>query len=219
MMIMMNKKNLGLVAVSFALVGSLAAEQMQKNVQPAASSHAKAKKDMTVEYVDALAAMRESDEGKRITSEIETKRRKMAEELQKIEKQLMQSAKATQEKWSTMSEEAREKTQREMAKAERDYKMKAQEYEEELQREMQKATEKLSKELDEAVAQYAQESKIDVVIDRVTGRVVYSVVDQEPTQKITELMNKNCKQTVVAEGNKKSAGTTVAKTDKKSMIS
>jgi Skp family chaperone for outer membrane proteins len=122
-------------------------------------------------------------------------------------------AKEFQEKASMMSEDAREKEQKRLVKMERDFKIKAQEYEEDFKVSMQKATEKLSKEVDDAVYQYARSNKIDVVVDKWTGRVIYSSQENEPTGEIVALMNQSHEKRVALENTKKSAAsTTVAAT-------
>lgn len=205
-------RKLGLVTIGCTMLGSLYAEPAKKDMQAEVAKKTEVKKNLNVAYVDSLNAMRDSKAGQIVTADLEAKRKKMAEELQKCERQFAQEFKEFQEKVSTMSEDAREREQKRLAKLERDFKIKAQEFEEELKLEMQKATEKLSKELDDAVYEYARAANLDVVIDRVTGRVIYSAADQEPTQQVVSIMNKNHDNRVALEGKK---STSVAKADKK----
>lgn len=206
-------KKLSLITIGCMLLGSLHADQAKKDLSTGIAKKIEPKKNLNVAYVDSLHAMRDSKAGQIVTTELEAKRKKMAEELQKCERQFTQDFKEFQEKASTMSEDAREKDQKRLAKLERDFKIKAQEFEEELKLEMQKATEKLSKELDDAVYEYARASNFDVVVDRVTGRVIYSAADQEPTEHVMCIMNKNHDNRLALEGKKPAA--TMAKTDKK----
>jgi Skp family chaperone for outer membrane proteins len=192
------------------------ASGVAKDAQIAMEKQGNAKdSDLKVCYVDYVSAMRESKAGQQVTFDIEAKRKKMATELQELEKIFAYAVKEFQDKAVTMSDEAREKEQTRIAKMERDFKIRAQEYEEELKREMQRATEKLSKEFEEAVAEYARAEKLDVVVDKVTGRVIYSVVDQAPTMRVVTIMDRNHTKHISTESSKKQPTTVAkAKTDK-----
>lgn len=149
------------------------------------------KKELKVCYIDSLAAMRDSKAGQIVTVELESKRKRVADDLQRREKEFTADVKMFQDKSPTMSPMAREDEQKRLAKMERDLKLTMQEKEEDFKVDMQRATEKLSKELDEAVFEFARAEKYDIVVDKITGRVVYSAADQEPTTHIVSIMDRN----------------------------
>jgi len=75
-------------------------------------------------------------------------------------------------------------------KMDREYKNKIQESEEELKIDMQKKTENLARNVDKAVIEIAKEEKLDAVVDKVTGRVIYVDEKFDFTAQVKGEMNK-----------------------------
>lgn len=146
--------------------------------------------DLKVRYIDMYAAMRESKEGAEVSKELENKRKEYAQALETEEKQLNQAMTEYRNKSSMLSESARSKEEQRIAKLKRDYEAKAKNNEEDLKLIMQQKTEHLGRKIEKAVAEIAKRDGLDAVVDKVTGRVIYTSNTSDCTMKITEEMNR-----------------------------
>jgi Skp family chaperone for outer membrane proteins len=100
-----------------------------------------------------------------------------------------------QQQAAALSESARDKKQQDMVKMNRDYENKLKEYDEQLKLSMQQITDRLSRDVEAAVGKYAQTASIDVVVDSISGRVVYVSERAQCTNSIINIMDN--KQSVV----------------------
>lgn len=172
--------------------------------------------DLKIRFMDVFAAMREGQEGVEVTAKLDLKRQELGKELEGDGKKLEQAKVEFKSKASTMNDSARAKKEQEIVRMNRDFEGKVQSCEEELKLSMQQVTEVLAKEVEQAVTEYAKNEKLDAVIDKVTGKVVYTSGKSDCTEAIIQGMNKNFKAKLAR--NEKSAASTItlASSSKKS---
>jgi Skp family chaperone for outer membrane proteins len=189
----MNKKLLHIAAIFSLLPIYLNAEEISKSSSPKpliTSLPTDKPLDLKIRFIDSFEAMRLCQNGQKAAKELETKREKLTQEIQGLEKSYTQAVNDFKVKSSTMSEFAREKAEKDIRKTEADYKTKLQESEYEMKLAMQKATEELAKEVELAVAEIAKKEKLDAVADIMTGRVIYASEKVILTDKLVKEMDK-----------------------------
>lgn len=145
--------------------------------------------DIKIRFIDTFAAMRESTEGIKVADSIEKKREGIAKQLEADGKKLEAKDKEVRAKMSTMSKEALNKEEATMTKMKRDLENKVRDGEETLKLDMQQATENLAHKVEKAVDAYAKIEKPDAIIDKTTGRVVYTSGKADITDLIKTQMN------------------------------
>ena len=169
--------------------------------------------DLKIRYIDMFAAMRESQEGQQVSKELDAKRKEYAQKIEQEEKRLQQAMTEYRSKSSMLSESARSKEEQQLAKMKREYEGVVKNSEEELKLIMQQKTEQLGRKVDKAVTEVAKKDGLDAVVDKVSGRVIYTSQKSDCTTKITQAMNTTY-ETVVAQGDKKSEAVSVASNKK-----
>jgi len=145
--------------------------------------------DLKIRFIDTFAAMRESTEGTKVAENIEKKRESIAKQLEADGKKLEAADKEVRAKMSTMSKEAINKEEARITKMKRDLENKVRDGEETLKLEMQQATETLAHKVEKAVDVYAKKENPDAIIDKTTGRVVYTSGKADITTIIKNQMN------------------------------
>jgi outer membrane protein len=164
-------------------------------------------KDLKIRFMDVFAAMRESEEGVEATAKLDLKRQELGKEAEAKSKKIEQARTEFKAKASTMNEAARAKKDQELARMARDFESDMQGYDEEMKLVGVQVTEVLAKEVEQSVTEIAKKEGLDAVIDKVTGRVVYTSGKADCTAQVIQSMNKNLK--VKLARNEKSAASTV----------
>lgn len=176
---------------------------VQKNVDVVDIAHSfEGKADIKIRYVDTFAAMRESEEGVKISKELDVKRQELAKGIEAQDKGLAQAMTDYRNKASMLSETARGKEEQKLAKMKREYENTVKESEEEYKLVMQQKTEQLGRKADSAIAKIAQADKLDAVVDKMTGRVIYTSDKADYTAKLIQAINNETKSTAVAKNTK-----------------
>ena len=147
--------------------------------------------DAKIGFVDTFQVMGECQQGQKARNDLEKKREELSSDIQQDEKKIQQAMTEYKSKVTTLSEEARGKEEKKLIKMERDYKNKIQESEDELKLDMQKKTERLARESDEGIIKMAQQEKLDVVFDKMTGRAVYVSDEFDFTNNAISIVDKN----------------------------
>jgi len=129
--------------------------------------------DLKIRFVNSMELMRDTEEGQKISRELQEKYKELAEEIQELNKKLETAAADFKKKESMLSESAKEVEQKKLLRMKRELEVKAQESEEEYKLAAQKATERISKEIIESVEEIAQNEGIDAIIDKDSGRALY----------------------------------------------
>lgn len=163
-------------------------------------------KELKIRFMDVFGAMREAEEGSKVTAKLELKRQELGKEVEIKGKKLEQAKVEFKTKASTMNDAARAKKEQEVVRMSRDFESDVQMYEEELKGSMQVATEVLAKEVEQAVTEVAKKESLDVVVD-LTGRVVFTSPKANCTAQVIQSMNKNFKAKLAR--NEKSAADTI----------
>ena len=172
------------------------------------------KLEANVRFVETFTVMGEGDSGQIYRKEIEGKRDLAAQTIQDESKKIEKEKNDYIAKSSTMSDAAREKSEKTLLKMERDLKNLVTEKEEELKMDMQIATEKLVQEMEVAVIELAEQENIDVVFDKMTGRAIYVSSEFDFTDKVIKKVNEN-HQIKVAQNKKRQDTVKVADNTKK----
>ena len=160
--------------------------------------------NLKIRTVNIVDLMRESEEGVKITAELENMRLQLTQELKAAEDDYVKQANAYQEKAKTLSAEAREKEQSRLMDKRRDVESKAQKSEDKLKYTMQAATERLGQKAQTVVAAHAKENGLDIVFDTASGRALWSSEKTDLTKSMVSSMNTNYK-TELAQAGKKEA--------------
>lgn len=146
--------------------------------------------DLKIRFVNSTELMRDTEEGKKISKELQGIYKKLAEEVQELNKKLETSAAEYKKRESMLSESAKESEQKKLSRMKRELDVKAQEAEEEYKSEAQKATERISKEIIEVAEEVAKADELDALIDKDSGRALYVADEINYTSKLSERMNK-----------------------------
>lgn len=155
------------------------------------TSSAFAKDNLQIAFVDSFKAMRDCKDGQVIGKELDTMRDKFSKEIQqeaqKIAKEdgeLKSKVAALEAQASTLKPEAyaREKQQltkenRRIDKLKQELEEAVREKEETIKVVMQQKTEELAVKIEEGIVTVAKEKGVDAVIDKMTGRVMYTKED------------------------------------------
>lgn len=160
---------------------------------------------LQIAFVDSFAAMRECKDGQAVSQELDRLRDKAAQEL-KSDADVLQKAEADLKQKAAMLKPAElAKQERELSKKKRDLDERLQEKEQELKMVMQQKTEELAVKIEAGIVDVAKEKGVDAVIDKMTGRVMYTKEDNKG----------DITRDAIAAIDKKAATTTVAKADTK----
>ena len=215
---MNNHKVLALgLLLSMSLVGGLVADAAKQDtkksttvkadVKTAIDTEGSIKGDLNICYIDLFGAMGGSAEGKEASKQLELKREELAKLVEPSRAKYETAATEYKNKAATMNESARAKKEQEIIKAERDYKNALQDAEEQMKLVMQTVTEALAKEVELAVAELAKKDGLDAVVDKMTGRVLYTSGKADYTAKVVQSMDKHY--TYKVAHNEKSAASNV----------
>lgn len=160
---------------------------------------------LDIAFVDSFQAMRECEEGKKVGKELDAVREKLSKEIQAEAQKLAAEEKEFKVKLPTMKKELAENEERKLAKRRRALEDRVRDGEEELKIIMQNKTETLAAKVEEGIVQVAKQKGVDAVIDKMTGRVLYTKEDNKGDITLDAIAQVN------KQSNKKE--TTIAKKD------
>ena len=205
---MMKRNVIGLgLVLGVGMIAGVAQASAPKVMAPPVFEDKAVGKNLNISVMDVFAAMREGQEGAEVTPKLDLKRQEYGKDLEGDGKKLEQAKVEFKSKASTMNDSARAKKEQEIVRMNRDFESKVQSAEEELKLCMQQVTEVLAKEVEQAVTEYAKKNDLDLVFDKVTGKIVYSSGKADCTEAIIQGMNKNFKAKLAR--NEKSAASTI----------
>lgn len=138
---------------------------------------------------DQIAGMSQSELGKEEQKAMELLQTEKAAALESDRKNLDERLKAFNAKKDALSEDSRKKEEQELMAASNALQGKVREAQELIRAEMTKATEKLAKLAEEAAVEIAKAEKVDVLLEKNTGRVIYTKSGNDLTDKIQKKMN------------------------------
>jgi len=203
--------SLSSVALADSKIGAPAKAPEAKVLSDGPSKKAQ---DMNIRVIDAFKVMQESALGAEVSKELSETSQKWGAEVTQIGKTLEQDLVSFDSKKATMSDAAREKEEKRLVKAKRDYQILVEEKNQEFQAMQAKASERILKEVRETSATIAQAESLDLVIDRTTGQILYSSPKADVSDKLISGMNTkyaaNKKATTTLADNKKSSASVVS---------
>lgn len=133
-----------------------------------------AKEALDIAFVDSFQAMRECEEGKRVGKELDTLRDKLSKEIQTEATKITKEESDLKSKASTLKPDILTQNERVLTKRKRALEEKVRESEEEIKVAMQQKTEALAVKIEEGIVEVAKAKGVDAVIDKMTGRVMYT---------------------------------------------
>lgn len=180
----MNKTVKMLAIGSLTLVAAVQAEE--KNLASLQG------KGLNIGFVDTFEVMRNCENGKKATGDMQAQRERMAKELQDEEQVVVKAMTEFRTKSASpaFSDSAREAEEKRIMNMRRGLESKAQQYEEDLKISMQKISERIAKEVDEGVIAMAKAGSYDAMVDKMTGRVIYTKAELDVTAAVTKQVDK-----------------------------
>ena len=134
---------------------------------------------LNIAFVDSFEAMRKCKDGKQVGDEIDLLRDKASKELKTRAESLAKDEAELKNKASMLKPQELAKQERDFAKKKRDLEEFLREEEENIKITMQQKTEKLAIKIEEGIVAVAKEKNVDAVIDKMTGRVMYTKEDKK----------------------------------------
>lgn len=141
------------------------------------ASSAIARDNLYIAFVDSFKAMRECKDGQMMGKELDEMRERFSKELQQEAQKIAKDENDLKTKASTLKPEVLVKEQRRIEKLKRELEDVVREKEETLKIAMQQKTEELAVKIEESIVSVAKEKGVDAVIDKMTGRVMYTKDD------------------------------------------
>jgi len=168
-----------------------------------------AKPGLDIQVVNTMEVMQLSKEGQEVVKEFEKERQTIAKSLETDQQKLMQDAKAFETKKATLTEAAARKERNALEDKESTFKRKVADAEATLREKMQERTEIVARSVEKSIQEVAEEAGADLIIDEMTGRVVYAKDGIKQTRKAIEKMDKSYEK-ILAEGKKPEGATKIA---------
>lgn len=166
--------------------------------------------DLNIRTVNILDIMRESEEGKKVSNEIEQLRKDLTNEIETAQKDYMRDTEEFKAKVATLSPDARKQAEEKLISKRRDIENQAQKAEDKLKYTMQSVSDRLTTKAQAVIDKYAEENKIDLVMDTASGRALYSSVKADITSGMIVGMNTEYKKELAQNKTSKPEATKVA---------
>lgn len=166
--------------------------------------------DLNIRTVNILDIMRESEEGKKVSVEIEQLRKDLTNELETAQRDYMRETEEFKTKVATLSTEARKQAEERLISKRRDIENQAQKSEDKLKYTMQNVSDRLTTKAQNVIEKYAEENKLDLVLDTASGRPLYSSVKVDITTSMISGMNNEYKKELAQNKTSKPDATKVA---------
>ena len=159
-------RNIAAVAVVIVVSGTSSAAIRDAKVD--------SKEVLDIAFVDSFQAMRECEDGQRVGKELDTMRDKLSKEIQNEAIRITKEETDLKSKAATLKSDVLAQNERKIAKQKRDLEEKVRESEEAIKVAMQQKTEELAVKIEEGIVEVAKARGVDAVIDKMTGRVMYT---------------------------------------------
>jgi Skp family chaperone for outer membrane proteins len=147
--------------------------------------------DILIGVVDLFSRIGVTDAGKEEQKELDAMQRTEANNLEQQRVASTKRLEGFNAKKDTLSKEAREREEQELIALSRDLQNDVQKAQERVRHEMNKATEKLARAAEKAAIEIAQEDKLDLLIEKNTGRVIYSRESYDVSARVEAKMNEH----------------------------
>jgi len=147
------------------------------------------RKPLDIQVINTVEIMQRSKEGQLVVKEFEQERQVVAKGLEADQQKLMQDVKAFESKKATLTEAAARKERNTLEDQDHAFKRKVADAEETLRNKMQERTEKVAQSVEKSIKEIAEEVGADIMLDEMTGRVVYAKESLKQTQKAIARMD------------------------------
>ena len=153
------------------------------------------KYDLKIRVVDTNQLAAKTQQGMEGRNRLEQKQLQLRQELQAQGQNVEKEAMAFNSKKTTLSEDARNKEQTKLIRMRRDYENKVQTSDDELKLAAAQEQESLVRSIVDSAKEYAIEHKVDLVVDKGSGSVIYNSQKADCTADIINVMYKqyDCK--------------------------
>lgn len=150
-----------------------------------------AKKAQDIRVMNAAEMMQSCKQGQAIVKEIEEKRRKVSTELDAERQRLAKAAQEFEEQKASqaLTDNALRKRQRELEDEQARFKRKVDDAQVAMQDEVQALTQEMAKNVEKIVGDVARETGADIVLDELTGRVLYARKELKVTENAIRKMD------------------------------
>lgn len=184
-----------------AIVASLPIAASAPAAKPAevkAEQKPSSKATPNIRYMDLSVVMGNCKEGKEASARLEKLQADLAARVNKKGKAYEDAGKAYREQEKMLSADARNKKQQELVRLEAEYQNELKSCENEFKLVVQQETEKIAQHVDTAVSKMAKAEGLDAVVDKMSGRPVFTASTVDRTQDVIEAMNKEYKPAAAA---------------------
>ena len=133
-----------------------------------------ARADLDIVFVDSFEAMRKCKDGELASKKIDMDRDSISKELQEKAQEIAKEQGDLESKKATLKPELVAKRQRDIDRKKREFEDLVRDKEEEMKLVMQQHTEHVAMKVEEGIVAVAKDKNVDAVIDKMTGRVLYT---------------------------------------------
>ncbi len=169
---MKNKfRNIVIIAIAIAISGTSVAATRDAKVD--------SKEALDIAFVDSFQAMRECEDGQRVGKELDAMRDQLSKEIQDEATKITKEESDLNSKAAALKPEVLAQNKRKIEKQKRDLEEQVRESEEKIKITMQQKTEELAVKIEEGIVEVAKSKGVDAVIDKMTGRVMYTKDDHK----------------------------------------
>jgi outer membrane protein len=140
--------------------------------------------DFKVGIVDGMDVVSKSTEGKRVQESIKRKSEELGKPFQRKRQDLAKQVEDFQKQASVMKEDARKRKAEELEKKMREFERQGADAEKQLSQYQEKELGPLFRKLETAVKAVAEESKLDVVLDKRNSGLLYMKPSLDITEKV-----------------------------------
>ena len=166
---------------------------------------------LNIRTVNLADIMRDSEEGKKASLELEQMRNDLTQELEKLQQDFRKQQEDFTVKRATISAEARRKIEEDLLTKSRDIESKAQKAEDKWKYTVQTVGESLTNKAQKTVEVYGKQNNLDLVLDKATGRVLFASDKTDLTKAmITDMNSEYTKE--LTQAAKKDSATPVTRT-------
>jgi Skp family chaperone for outer membrane proteins len=166
--------------------------------------------DIKIAVVDTNQLVSKTQQGNEGRNKLEQKQVQLRQDIQREGQKIERASTEYNSKKSTMTDSARKEEETKLLRMRGDYERMVQAFEEELKLLASQEQELLIKAIVESAKEYALANRIDMVIDKASGSVIYSSDKADCTADLAKIMDKNYDQALQIAKNKEKETTQLA---------
>lgn len=148
--------------------------------------------NLKIAVIDLHACLRNSTAGKNLLRNLEKKKNAMQKQIRQKQKELLKIQENLQKQGMMLSNDAREKQQKELERKQREYKYFVEDMQDTLRKEEAKGTKQILLQLQEVIHDIATEGRYSLILEKRTG-VVFNDASLDITDKVIARFDKGKK--------------------------